>query len=90
MAGIVDLTEVTSFDVSAKTLREQSKVQPVLRDPDLHRIIIAPASDTFGMMRMFEQEAEDVRPDIHVVRTEKEAWAILAVEVPRFEPLKVP
>jgi hypothetical protein len=89
-AGVVDLTEVTSFDVSAKTLREQSKVSPNFRNPRLRRIIIAPSPDTYGMMRMFELEGEEVRPEIHVVRTEKEAWAILAVENPLFEPLKIP
>jgi hypothetical protein len=89
-AGVVDLSEVTSFDVSAKTLREQSKVSPALRNPRLRRVVIAPSADTYGMMRMFELEGEDVRPDIHVVRAEKEAWAILGLENPRFEPLKIP
>jgi hypothetical protein len=39
------------------------------------------------MMRMFQIEGEAMRPNIHVVRTEREAWAILSVEKPRFEPL---
>ncbi|MDE3170177.1 MAG: hypothetical protein KGL75_08540 [Acidobacteriota bacterium] len=86
-AGVIDLSGVTAFDVSSKTIREQSRVEPALRDPELKRVVIAPASDTFGMMRMFELEGQDVRPDIHVVRSEKEAWAILAVENPAFQPL---
>ncbi|MGH9689405.1 MAG: hypothetical protein ACRD5K_20260 [Candidatus Acidiferrales bacterium] len=87
-AGVIDLTEVNSFDVSTQTIRELSRVEPVLRDPDLRRVVIAPSPDTFGMMRMFELEGQDIRPEIHVVRTEKEAWAILAVENPRFQPLQ--
>lgn len=88
-AGVIDLSEVTSFEVSAKALRELSKSPPVLSDPDLRRIIIAPSPYAYGMMRMFELEGGDVRPDIHVVRNENEAWAILGVKNPRFEPLKV-
>jgi hypothetical protein len=87
-SGVVDLSEVTSFDVTSPAIRELSRVEPVLRDPGLRRVVIAPSSETFGMMRMFELEGQDVRPDIHVVRTEREAWAILGVENPRFEPLK--
>lgn len=88
-AGVIDLTEVTAFDVSSQTIREQSRVAPVLNDSELRRVVIAPSSDTFGMMRMFELEGQDVRPNIHVVRSEKEAWAILAVENPQFQPMQV-
>lgn len=87
-AGVIDLSKVTSFSVSAQTVRELSKAAPVLRDPGLRRVVIAPSPQIFGMMRMFEMEGQDVRPDVHVVRTEKEAWAILAVEKPQFEPLE--
>ncbi len=88
-AGVIDLSGVTSFAVSAQTLRELSRVPPVLDDPGLRRVVIAPSPDTYGMMRMFELEGEDIRPDIHVVRTEGQAWAALGVENPRFEPLKI-
>jgi hypothetical protein len=87
-AGVIDLSAVTSFEVSAHALREQSKVQPVSADPDLRRVVIAPSPDIYGMMRMFELEAEEVRPDIHVVRSEQQAWAILGVKNPQFEPLQ--
>lgn len=88
-AGVIDLSEVTAFDVSSQTIREQSRVAPVLNDPELRRVVIAPTSDTFGMMRMFELEGQDIRPNIHVVRSEKEAWAILAVESPQFQPMQI-
>lgn len=88
-AGVIDLSGVTSFEVSAEALREQSKVPPVLSDPALRRVVIAPSSETYGMMRMFELEGEELRPDIHVVRSESHAWAILGVENPRFEPLEI-
>jgi hypothetical protein len=83
-AGIVDLSNVESFDVSVPAIERLAKTPPVLRDPDLSRIIIAPSSQVYGMMRMFEIEGEATRPGIHVVRSEGEAWAILAVAEPTF------
>lgn len=86
-AGIVDLSEVTSFDVSARAIEDLARQAPSVRDPNLRRIVIAPSAETFGMMRMFEIEAEEQRPDIHVVHNQREAWAILAVQNPQFEPI---
>lgn len=87
-AGVIDLSRVTVFEVSAKVLRELSKIPSVLREPGLRRIVIAPSPNVYGMMRMFELEGQDVRPDIHVVRNEQQAWAILGVEKPHFEVVK--
>ncbi len=87
-AGVIDFSAVTSFEVSAEALREQSKIPPVFADPGLRRVVIAPSSDVYGMMRMFELEGEEVRPNIHVVRTEQQAWVILGVKAPTFTPLQ--
>jgi len=87
-AGVVDLSEVTSFDVSAETIRQIAKSAPVLADPGLQRIVIAPTPHLFGMMRMFATQGEEIRPNLHVVRTEKEAWAILVVQDPQFKLLE--
>lgn len=86
-AGVVDLTEVSSFEVSSPVIERLAKSPPVLPDPKLRRVIIAPSPEMYGMMRMFEIEGEHTRPGIHVVRTQKEAWAILSVEEPRFNRL---
>jgi hypothetical protein len=86
--GIVDFSEVTTFDVSANTIQQLAKSPPVLRDPNLRRVVIAPSPEVFGMMRMFEVHGEEERPNLHVVHSEREAWAILAVQNPKFEPLK--
>lgn len=55
-AGVVDLSEVTSFDVSAQTIQQLARAEPVLRDPNFIRVVIAPSAETYGMMRMFEIE----------------------------------
>jgi hypothetical protein len=87
VAGVVDLSEVTSFEVSADTILEVANSTPVLPDPNLRRIIIAPSPETYGMMRMFEIQGEKKRPNLNLVRTETEAWTILNVQNPRFDPL---
>jgi hypothetical protein len=87
-AGVVDLSEVTSLEVSAETIRQIARSKPVVADPDLRRIIIAPTPHLFGMMRMFATQGEEIRPNLHVVRAEKEAWAILVVQDPQFKPLE--
>jgi hypothetical protein len=86
-AGVVDLSEVTSFDVSAQTIEDLAKSTPVLPDPNLRRVVMASSPEIYGMMRMFEIEGEGTRPNLHVVHTERESWAILAVQSPRFGPL---
>ena len=86
-AGVVDLSGVTSFEVSAQTIKELATTTPVLDDPNIRRIAVASSPDVYGMMRMFEIEGEETRPNLHVVRTEREAWGILAVQKPRFNPI---
>lgn len=86
-AGVVDLSEVTSFDVSTLAIKALAKSTPVLHDPDLRRVVIAPSPGIYGMMRMFEMEGEATRPGLQVVRSEREAWAILAVRNPQFGPV---
>jgi len=87
-AGVVDLSEVTSFEVSAETIRQIAKSEPVVSDPDPQRIVIAPTPHLFGMMRMFATQGEETRPNLHVVRTKQEAWAILVVQDPQFQNLE--
>lgn len=87
IAGVVDLSEATSFEVSPQLIEKLAKSTPVLPNPNLRRIVIAPSPEVYGMMRMFEIAGETTRPGIHVVRIEQEAWAILSVAEPRFLPL---
>jgi hypothetical protein len=86
-SGITDMSGITSFEVSPQTVRELAAMTPVIPDMDLLRIIVAPASDVFGMARMFESQGEVTRPNLHVVRSYKEALVIVGVQDPRFEPI---
>ena len=85
--AVADLSAVTSFEVSPQTIRELAKSAPALRNPDRPRCIVAPSPQIFGLVRMFEIAGEATRPNLHVVRTIEEAWAILDVQSPQFLPL---
>lgn len=87
-AGVVDLSGVTEFAVTRKTIVQLAEKSPAIPDPDSPRVLIAPAPAVYGMARMFEMEAEGTRRNLHVVRTEQEAWAILGVPEPRFGPYR--
>ena len=88
LAGILDLTDVTSFDVSPDTIRHLARSRSPFPNPDHPRIVIAPSSAVFGFARMFEMEGQEKRPNLHVVRSEKEAFAILGVRDADFAPVQ--
>jgi hypothetical protein len=87
LAGIVDLSAVTSFEVTVHTIRKLAWTEPAMPHSDRPRFIVADSSHIFGMARMFEFEGESTRPNLHVVRSAREVWAILGIQDPQFEPL---
>lgn len=88
LAGVTDFSAATSVEVSQQTILELAASEPALPDPKAVRVVIATSPGIFGLARMFEMTGERTRPNLHIVRTEQEAWAILGVWNPRFEPLK--
>lgn len=84
--AITDLSEVSCFEVSRQTILDLAALQPVIAGREPLRIIVATAPHVFGMARMFELEGRSVHPNVHVVHTRREAYAILGVSEPQFEP----
>ena len=84
LACITDLSAVTSFEVSPRTILELAMSAPHSPESSRLRVIIATAPQIFGMARMFEIKGEYTRPNVHVVRSQEEASAILAISQPRF------
>jgi hypothetical protein len=84
-AGITDFVAVTSFEVSPETIRELAGRAPVMPDPSRVLVVVAPSAYIFGMMRLFQLQGAHTRPNLHVVRTLREAWAVLGVQKPQFE-----
>ena len=88
-AGITDMTAITLFEVTPQSIRELANVPPIVASQDLLRVIVASAPDVFGMARMFESHGETTRPNLHVVKTCKEALVIVGVREPNYEPIDI-
>ncbi len=86
--GITDLSAVNSWEVTPETLLTLARVPPAVPPMGRPRVILAASHYIFRMARMFELHAELLRPNLHVVRTLKEACAILEAQEFRFEPIR--
>ncbi|HXN72050.1 MAG TPA: hypothetical protein VN861_05805 [Candidatus Acidoferrales bacterium] len=89
LGSVMDMSSITSLDVSPQTIRELASLPPAIADPARPRCIIAASAQVFGLARMFELQGQATRPNLHVVRTQKEAWAILGVSKPKFEAIQI-
>jgi hypothetical protein len=87
-AGLMDFSAVTSLRVSRTAILELARSSPIMPDPGRIRVIIAERLHIYGLARMFTFFGQDRRPNLHVVRSERQAWAILGVGSPRFEPYR--
>lgn len=84
--GIIDFSLVSEYDLSPDLLRQLAKSAPAIpagRD----RVVVAPQDYVYGMARMFAILGEQTRPELHVVRTMREAFSILGIQSPQFVPL---
>jgi len=82
--SIVDLSGITRFDVSTRSLTKLAQGNP----PELSvRVFVAPKDVVYGTTRMFQVLTERTRKNVHVVRTIEEAYKLLKVESPKFVPV---
>src|SRR5579863_9415732 len=84
--GIWDCSGVTEFDVSSGTIRALAERSPII-SAGCMRVVVASQDLLFGMMRMLQILSEKSRPELHVVRTIDEAYRLLLVESPEFNPV---
>jgi hypothetical protein len=82
--GVLDTSAVAVVHITAQTIRELAMQPPAFPDPAVPRVIIAGLPEMFGLARMFDLHGSDTRPNLHVVRTEREAMAILGITNARF------
>jgi len=87
--AMIDFSAADPFEVTSDGMRKLAKLPPAMPKADRPRVIIAPTDHAFGMARIFEIEGEVTRPNLHVVRSAKEAFAIFGVEMAevRFGPI---
>ncbi len=86
-AAILDLSGVTEFTVSGATVEQLSRSDTALPGVQTPRFIVAPQTHIDGAMRRFQLMGEPTRPRLLVLRSAQEAYDILEVPAPHFEPL---
>jgi hypothetical protein len=86
-AGITDFSGVTEVAFSTQTVRDLALSKPIMPDPSRLVVLVASAPHLFGIARMFEMLGAESRPNLHVVRTAEEAYEVLNVRQPQFEPV---
>jgi hypothetical protein len=86
--GILDLSSVTEFAMSAECVRSLASREPAMPDATCPIIVAGMNPTGFGLARMFQIAGEDTQPLLQVVHTLDEALAILGVKSPHFEPLE--
>jgi len=88
-AGILDTSQVTSFEVPSRALSDLAGQPPLLSGLNWPRVVISPSPALFGLARMFQLRGAETRPNMYVVHTAAEAWAILGLEKePQFAPIE--
>ncbi len=88
-ALILDLSGVSSFDVSPSTIRQLASRSPIVKDPSTPRIIVAPTTYLFGISRTFHMLVGHTRPVLHVVRSLSEAHGLLGARNVSYEPFSL-
>ena len=87
LAGIADFSGVTSVGLSPETVRRLAESPSVFPDPDRTRLIVAPSPEVYGFARLFGRVGFDKRPLLYVVKSVREALAILGNPKTNFEPI---
>jgi hypothetical protein len=83
--GIVDLSSVTEFALSAEFIRHWARQKPATADP---LIIVAPQTYGFGLFRMLQLLGEPANPQLQIVHTLDEVFGALGIPSAHFEPVR--
>jgi hypothetical protein len=84
--SIVDLSAVSSIEVSPATVKDLARSEPALA-ASRPRFIVAPDDHLYGMSRMYQLTGEGIRPMLQVVRSLAEVYAAVGFRELQFEPL---
>jgi hypothetical protein len=86
-ACIVDLSNTKQYEISSAKIGTIAKSAPALPGLSIPVIVVAPAVHMFGASRMFQILSDEKRPWLRVVRSCDEAYKLLCLDSPSFEPL---
>jgi hypothetical protein len=85
-AGISDFSSVSAFHVTGPAVHAAAS-QPSPYPVPTPRFIVAPRDYMFGMARMYQMVGGRTRPELKVVRSREEVFAILGIQNPKFEKM---
>jgi hypothetical protein len=85
--GIADFSHVSQVAASSDLIRGRARIPPAMPDGQLF-VMVAPLDHIFGLSRMFATFADQTRPHIRVVRTMDEAYRLLEIREPNFQPIQ--
>jgi hypothetical protein len=89
--NIVDLSQVTKYDVSPDAIRQLAVMPPSpVQATSRMLVVVAPKEHAYGMSRMFQLLTERSRPNQHVVHTMDEGFELLGIKSPEFGPIDWP
>ena len=88
LVHIVDCSAVTKFSMSAESVRYLARREPALKGMNCRRFFVMPSTVGFGMARMFQLSGDPNYDTVTIVRSLDEAFATLAIDPPKFEPLE--
>jgi CheY-like chemotaxis protein len=83
--GITDFSEGASSDVTPQAIRDLAALPPADPVKLRPRIVVAPNDQMFDLARLFQTLGRATRPNLHVVRHLREAYALLQVTPLEFE-----
>jgi hypothetical protein len=87
-AAILDGSSVTEVVLSSELIRQLARRDPVLELTGRPRVFVVPRTEVFGLARMFQLTGELKQPNLHVVRTMDQAFALLGIHSADFEPIE--
>jgi len=79
--GISDFSGITAFNASGEVVRTLAQTPPSYQSPTPW-LLVAPRDVHYGMARMCQIIASDLRPQLQVVRSLDEALTALGVQNP--------
>ena len=86
-SGIVDFSTVEKVDIDVAYLRAFGGTTRIMRGSE--RILVAPQDHVFGMLRMYGLHQASLGDEPMVVRTLQEAYDLLGLKAPDFQPIPV-
>ena len=87
VAGILDMTDVTSLEATPAIVRTLARSAPPMTNPENPRFLVAGSDHVYGMLRMYQIVGGESRSTLHVVRSITEAYTALGITEPRFKRL---